>query len=101
MVDQRCNPLSGLVEIDETSLHHRTRKDPAARGQGRSHDGKLLIAGVVEIVGQGPLSGPSRVRHTAIDDFFARRLPREWTIWRDTITDDFRIISHQVLWVLG
>ena len=22
----------------------------------------------------------------AIDDFFTRRLPREWTIWRDTIT---------------
>ncbi len=37
----------------------------------------------------------------AIDDFFARRLPREWTIWRDTITDNFRIISHQEFRVLA
>ncbi len=74
MVDPRRNPLSGLVEIDETSLHHRTRKDPAARGQGRSHDGKLLIAGVVEIVGQGPLAGPGRVRLAAIEDFSAKSL---------------------------
>ncbi len=37
----------------------------------------------------------------AIDDFFARRLPREWKIWRDTITDNFRIISHQEFRVLG
>ena len=36
----------------------------------------------------------------AIDDFFARRLPREWKIWRDTVTDNFRIISHQEFRVL-
>ncbi len=28
----------------------------------------------------------------AIFDFFRRRLPQEWKIWRDTITDNFRII---------
>ena len=37
----------------------------------------------------------------AIDDFFRRRLPREWTTWRDTITDNFRIISHKDFRVLG
>jgi transposase len=37
----------------------------------------------------------------AIDDFFARRLPRQWQIWRDTITDNFRIISHREFRVLG
>ncbi len=74
MVDPRRNPLSGLVEIDETRLHHQTRKDPAARGQGRSHDGKLLIAGVLEIVGQGPLAGPGRVRLAAIEDFSVKSL---------------------------
>ena len=26
----------------------------------------------------------------AIFDFFRRRLPQEWTKWRDTVTDKFR-----------
>ena len=74
MVDPRRNPLSGLVEIDETSIHHRTRRDPPGGGQGRSHDGKLLIAGAVEVVDQGPLAGPGRVRLAAIEDFSAKSL---------------------------
>jgi len=37
----------------------------------------------------------------AIDVFFRRRLPREWRDWRDTITDNFRVISHQEFRVLG
>ena len=28
----------------------------------------------------------------AIFDFFRRRIPQEWTKWRDTVTDNFRII---------
>ena len=36
----------------------------------------------------------------AIDDFFTRRLPREWKIWRDTITDYFCFISYQEFQVL-
>ncbi len=40
------NPLSGLVEIDEASIRHRGGKG-AKSGRGRSHDGKLLICGVV------------------------------------------------------
>ncbi len=36
----------------------------------------------------------------AIDDFFTLRLPREWKVWRDTITDNFRIISYQEFRVL-
>ena len=28
----------------------------------------------------------------AIFDFFRRRMPQEWTKWRDTVTDNFRII---------
>ena len=28
----------------------------------------------------------------AIFNFFRRRMPQEWTKWRDTITDNFRII---------
>ena len=30
----------------------------------------------------------------AIFEFFRRRMPQEWTKWRDTVTDKFRIISH-------
>ena len=37
----------------------------------------------------------------AIDHVFARRPPREWTIRRDTITDNFRVIPHQEFRVLG
>ena len=37
----------------------------------------------------------------AIFDFFRQRLPREWKTWRDTITDNFRIISHKDFRVLG
>jgi hypothetical protein len=36
----------------------------------------------------------------AIDDFFTQRLPGEWKVWRNTITDNFRIISHQEFRVL-
>lgn len=58
MVDPDRNPLSGLVEglveIDETTINHRTRNDPPAGERGRSHEGKLLIAGTVEIIGERP-----------------------------------------------
>ena len=37
----------------------------------------------------------------AIDHFFKQSLPREWKTWRDTITDNFRIISHRDFRVLG
>ena len=36
----------------------------------------------------------------AVFDFFRRRLPQEWTKWRDTVTDNFRIISHKDFRVL-
>ncbi len=70
MVDPTRNPLSGLVEIDETTINHRTKEDPVAGGRGRSHDGKLLLAGAVETKGKGP----GRLRLAAIDDFSASSL---------------------------
>jgi len=54
MVDPEREPLAGLVEVDETSLSFRTKDDPVTAKPGRSHEGKLLIAGAVEIVGKGP-----------------------------------------------
>ena len=72
MADPERNALSGLVEIDETTINHRTKQDPFAGGHGRSHEGKLLIAGAVEIKGRGP----GRVRLARIDDFSAGSLHR-------------------------
>src|SRR5918996_1444734 len=75
MVDPERAPLSGLVEVDETSLPFRAKDEPVAAKPGRSHDGKLLIAGAVEIVGEGP----GRVRLAAIADYSAATPPgRPW-----------------------
>ena len=70
MVDPEREPLAGLVEVDETSLSFRTKDDPVTAKPGRSHEGKLLIAGAVEIVGKGP----GRVRLAVIDDYSAAAL---------------------------
>ncbi len=56
MVDPDRNPLFGLVEIDETTIHHRTKDSPICGGQGRSHDGKLRLAGAIEFA--SPKFGP-------------------------------------------
>ncbi len=70
MVDPERNPLTGLIEIDETAINHRTRSDPPAGGSGRSHQGKLLIAGAVEVVGPGP----RRIRLAHVRDYSADSL---------------------------
>jgi len=59
MVDPDRNPLSGLIEVDEAAVPFRTKNDPVAGGQGRSHDGKLLIVGAVEV---GAGNTPDRLR---------------------------------------
>ena len=70
MVAPERSPLAGLVEVDEATIACRTRDDPPAGGGGRSHQGKLLIAGAVE-VGDG---GPGRIRLARIPDFSTRSL---------------------------
>lgn len=50
MIAAERTRLSGLVEADETTIPSRTSDDPPAGGQGRSHDGKLLLIGAVEVV---------------------------------------------------
>ena len=50
MIAPERAPLSGFVEADETTIPFRTRDDPPAGGQGRSHDGKLLLIAAVEVV---------------------------------------------------
>src|SRR5918993_1412946 len=66
----RAVPPAGLVEVDETSLSFRAKDEPAAAKPGRAHEGKLLIAGAVEIVGKGP----GRARLAVIGDYSAATL---------------------------
>jgi len=68
MVDPEREPLAGLVEVDETSLPFRAKGEPAR--PGRSREGKLPVAGAVEIRGKGP----GRVRLVAIQDYSAATL---------------------------
>src|ERR671929_1982346 len=65
MVDPGREPFAGLVEVDETSLPFRVNDEPAR--PGRSRDGKLLLAGAVEIKGKAP----GRARLAVIDDYSA------------------------------
>ena len=43
-------PLAGIVEIDETTLPLRGKDEPLTGGGGRSRQGKMLLAGAVEIM---------------------------------------------------
>jgi predicted RNA-binding Zn-ribbon protein involved in translation (DUF1610 family) len=52
MVNPERQPLSGLVEADETTF--RTKDDPVVLPAGRSGVGKMLVAGAVEIDGGKP-----------------------------------------------
>src|SRR3954447_24943196 len=65
MLDPEREPLAGLVEVDETSVPFRAKGEPVR--PGRSHEGKLLVAGAVEIKGEGP----GRVRLAVIGDYSA------------------------------
>ena len=69
------NPLAGLVEIDEASIRSRAGEN-ARSGRGRSHEGKLLIAGAVEVVAAGDETAPGRIRLATIEDFSAETLHR-------------------------
>ena len=72
MVAPDRTPLAGLVEVDETEIAFRTKDDPPAGGGGRSRQGKLFLAGAVE-VGDGK---PGRLRLAVIEDFSATSLHR-------------------------
>jgi Transposase zinc-ribbon domain/ISXO2-like transposase domain len=71
MVDPERDLLEGMVEIDESSIVYRTKDDPVAGGMGRSHDGKILVAGAVECV-EGGKAG--RIRLKLIDEYSAATL---------------------------
>ena len=55
MVAPGRSPLAGLAEVDETEIPLRTKDDPVAGGGGRSHQGKMLVAGAVEVANGGAM----------------------------------------------
>jgi ISXO2-like transposase domain/Transposase zinc-ribbon domain len=69
MVDPGRSLLGQRVEIDETSLPQRTKNDPPG-GRGRSHTGKMAVAGAIEIEDRKP----RRLRLQTITDYSAKTL---------------------------
>ncbi len=70
MIAPDRSPLSGLVEVDETSMPFRTKDTPINPKPGRSHEGKMMIAGAVEIHEKAP----GRLRLKVIGDYSAKTL---------------------------
>ena len=70
MVDPDRSLLEDLIEIDEATLPSAPQKT-ATGGQGRSPQGKMRIAGAVELSPEGE---PRRIRLAPIGDFSARSL---------------------------
>jgi transposase-like protein len=66
------SPLAGLVEVDETEIACRSKNDPVTGGGGRSHQGKLLVVGAVEVEDGG--RGPGRIRLSQVGDYSAASL---------------------------
>src|ERR1700737_5668084 len=65
-------PLAGLVEVDETEIACRCKNDPVTGGGGRSHQGKMLVVGAVEVEDGG--AGPGRIRLAEVPDYSANSL---------------------------
>jgi len=63
--------LAGLVEVDETEIACRSKNDPVTGGGGRSHQGKMLVVGAVEVQDG---AGPGRIRLTQVPDYSAASL---------------------------
>jgi hypothetical protein len=66
------SPLAGLVEVDETQIACRSKNDPVTGGGGRSHQGKMLVVGAVEVKDRG--LGPGRIRLSQVPDYSAASL---------------------------
>jgi ISXO2 transposase-like protein len=72
MVASGRSPLAGLVEVDETEIVCRSKNDPLRGGGGRSHQGKILVVGAVEVEDGG--AGPGRIRLAEVPDYSAQSL---------------------------
>jgi predicted RNA-binding Zn-ribbon protein involved in translation (DUF1610 family) len=72
MVAPDRSPLGGFVEVDETEIVCRSKNDPLTGGGGRSHQGKMLVVGAVEVHDGG--AGPGRIRLSQVSDYSAQSL---------------------------
>ena len=72
MVAPGRSALADLVEVDETEIACRNKHDPVTGGGGRSHQGKMLIVGAVEVQDGG--AGPGRIRLAEVSDYSASSL---------------------------
>src|SRR6516164_11747840 len=66
------SPLASLVEVDETEITCRSKNGPLTGGGGRSHQGKMLVVGAVEVEDGG--LGPGRIRLSQVPDYSAASL---------------------------
>ena len=64
--------LAGLVEVDETEIVCRSKHDSVTGGGERSHQGKMLIVGAVEVQDAG--AGLGRIRLAEVSDYSANSL---------------------------
>ena len=88
MVDPEREPLEGIVEVDESSIAYRTKDDPITGGQGRSAEGKILIAAAIETI---PGGKAGRIRLVTIENYSAATLQRfvaENTVGGTTVMTD-------------
>ena len=72
MVAPDRSPLAGLVEVDETEIACRSKNDPLTGGGRRSHQGKMLVVGAVEVADSR--AGPGRIRLAELADYSADSL---------------------------
>ncbi len=96
MVSPGRSLLGDLIEVDETEIPFRTKNDPVAGGQGRSHVGKLLAIGAVELVSGGR---PGRIRLAPLADFTAVSITGfvERTVRRGTTVVSDGLASYRSL----
>ncbi len=71
MVAPGRSALAGWVEVDETEIVCRSKNDPLTGGGGRSHQGKILVVGAVEIEDG---RAPGRIRLSQVPDYSAHSL---------------------------
>ena len=75
MVDPGRALLAGLVEADEASIALRSKTDPPAGGQGRSHRGKMLLVVAAEVVSEAKTKiALGRIRLAPIADYSQKSL---------------------------
>src|ERR1700680_3268247 len=72
MVAPGRSALAGLVEVDESEIACRSKHDPLTGGGRRSHQGKMLVVGAVEVQDGG--AGPGRIRLAEVSHYSAHTL---------------------------